>query len=369
MAAYKHKCGYTDTLINNCPIQVKKLDPKKVIIEIIGNEDKAIDSGAKGSIFNLKLNDNNAILKIFKSNHKDLISREICNQEVAAGHNISPHILDYWFCEEDPLKGAIIMENAGNMNFQDFIDQKSLIKIESKTDLIDALQIINAFLSLYFRLYVLNYIAKIFHRDLHLKNMMVSVDSNGFLEDLKIIDFGESEFSENIFSDIQKIISNTKDINEKNFLLGKFIKTIYADELMYVDFFVDRYIRKTQGLKPENHICELFYNKFIVEYIYNKFTNPTTSLWDIDTELIDNQIDAFRGDVSEFIEKNFGHLFKITEDNSLYVNSEDEEENEDEDDVYVFVKDYIKLPRLVLKDYKILKKKEDEIKKEKMRQK
>lgn len=299
----EYPCGRTDQKVI-CSVDVPRLNSIKNI-EI---SNFRIDGGNFGFIYPVTIKDGNkkenAILKVFKVNYSDLISREICNQQIAAGCGVSPLIYDYWFCKEKD-KGAIIMEKAGNMTLEHFLDLKSSINIDSEHKLIDALQIVKAIFSLLGLIILLNYKANIFHNDLHLKNILVSVDENGFLTNLKIIDFGESRNFSDTMVLIKNQICDESNIDKVFSNIETSIKSIFADIMMVFSFFVDRYYKQNDEIKQNNGICKLIYDKFILERIYYNFYDSRATMWGMKIEELFNELENFQMEVEEFILDNF----------------------------------------------------------------
>lgn len=321
MSANIYKCGYTAEIA-----KCKKNIPKKEegSYEIIINRE--MDSGANGIIYFVEIDGIQKILKITKAVHKDIFFSELCHQHIVSLVNIAPKIYDYWVCGDEDKRfvneenghGVIIMDYAGNMTLNSFIDEKSQIQINNKKDLINSLQIYIALFCLYVYICLLNYKLEMFHLDLHLKNIMVLTSNEGELLDIKFIDFGNSrdyEFNKELLDNSIREKSDSKFI-----YIGQYFNTLMADTLMVMDFFKDRYVsKKDSGFDFQTNIISNIVFKFFVEKtIYNKIISPTTNpfwvLYDEDDyDIIEEDYGTTLYDIIDELKRQFPDI--ITDDN------------------------------------------------------
>ncbi len=202
------------------------------------------------------LRDENRKHKMGNDDEPDLsryIHNEICLQNIAAYLNIAPKILDYWLCENTHT-GVIVMEIAGNINLLRYMDQ---IRENLDDPVMEPAMKIQKLYNLYFACKLL--IAKlmklnhnhIIHNDLHLENIFVTLNDEGNVTDVNIIDYGlatglkdklqrlTSKIRENI--EAGKIIKNIGLFNDfKEYALTDFTK-IYSEIKRKITEFMVRY--------------------------------------------------------------------------------------------------------------------------------
>jgi hypothetical protein len=346
-----YKCGYTDQ-VAFCKKEIPKKRKNSYRI-ILG---KNIDRGANGTIDMINVDGDDKILKITRSTHEDVFSLELCNQHIVSLEGLAPRIYDYWFCGDEEKKfvkkvnghGAVIMDYAGNITLKNFIDEKSQIRISTLNDIIDALQIYNALFCLYIYIYLLNYKLEIFHLDLHLSNIMVTVDNNRKLLDMKFIDFGNSRNFTDVKNALDENIINHQ--NESKFVyIGQYFNTLMGDILMSMSFFKDRYVSKLESeLQVQtNLISEVVFEFFVVKTVFNKIITPNLNPFggfynEDDFDEIESEFDITLDDIVDNLKERYPDI----------VNTDNED----------LIKGKVKIPKSIRRSIKnVLKKKENKL--------
>lgn len=259
-----YPCGYSSEIIE-CSVEIPKFDNS--VIEIY----EELGKGSFGKIYKVNFNGESAIMKISRedSGGKISASREICNQNIASVYDISPKILDYWFCSEKKNNFSFVMEKAGDMTLEKFFGGVMYIDAyKNENTFRRSIQVVNAIMMLYYKILVLNYVCHIIHLDLHDQNIMVTVGDEYSITDLKFIDFGKSERndeeSETIVELEDEIIDNI-DIDNRR---------LFHDQIIFFLQYRDSYAHE----EYKNPFFMIVYNTFVKEYIFDSFENNVLDL-------------------------------------------------------------------------------------------
>lgn len=260
-----------------------------------------IDVGADGDIYigENKSNPNKSyIIKYIRnSQNRKQINNEICYQQRSAEIDLSPKVIDAWFCDKSETTGVIVMDKAGNFNTKVYISILKKYKDQTKQNFIKFLNLVKVFILIIIKTYKMN-TRGVFHNDLHLGNITIKIDDNWNPEDIFIIDFGKSESWKSMIDVLYKIPENDivsmLDYTDK---IQRTYKSLYADRnapFLFLKELID------ENMNPILYdVINFILEKLYKEIIYKQYTGNFAS-WDMDLgiQLIDN----FPPEIEEFIE-------------------------------------------------------------------
>jgi serine/threonine protein kinase len=251
-----------------------------------------VDSGASGDIYYGKSDRNgriqNYIVKYIRNSEEDEISREICYQNLTSKYNISPKILDYWYCKGNK-SAIIIMEKVGNMTLYSYLEHLS-----KSDNLYSTLGLIKIFYILLNKILLMNDIG-IFHFDMHLKNVMVLIN-NDEIKDVFIIDFGKAYNTKEIVFPLFTEFNDMVNYLDK---IQKAYKSTYVDRLGIFEFlFV--WLKDTT-INPYLHkVIRFIEDKIYLELIYSNYTSLQKASWKLN---LDDYIDILKEDLNDFLKQ------------------------------------------------------------------
>lgn len=269
-----------------------------------------VDSGNYGKIFIASRKDGDDIfVKIIYSNNSEAekeIKHEVCYQHRASQYNISPKIIDYWWCGDCRNNALIAMENAGNSSLEKYLLFLSEIIIKDITSLKNALQVYRVMLTLFHRTLIMNRTCGIIHNDMHLKNIMLTMNNrNHTFSSLKIIDFGKSEDLKDTEEILDELVCDKrKNVYKKFDSVMLMNKGLIVDVMMPLEFFSDMFIKRRQykpSNPPKNIIFEWFYEDFIIDRHRDMYILSQGKQWipkDVDDH-IEDIIDGISGGLED----------------------------------------------------------------------
>ena len=263
---------------------------------------KQLDAGAYGAIFSANTNNGIVIVKVFSGSKQEII-HEICFQHLASLYKLAPVVLDYWICGDNDKKALLVMDYGGNTTLEAFIEDIAKTKISDKLSLTRSLQVYKAMINLYYLTLKLNMEVKIFHQDLHLRNVLLTVDKNGIITAMKIIDYGKSEH----WSDFEDVINSkiSQASLPDNFNgIAHMYKMLYADLMAPLEFYYEKFLLKNDTTAE--------YKNPVVRWVYNDYIKDRTSLlcllqkkgWYIENvkDEMDNIIEGVRMELGDRLE-------------------------------------------------------------------
>jgi serine/threonine protein kinase len=191
------KCNTLDEPIE-CPLPINKKPSEVSTWRLIK---KLSSHGAEGEIYLGYLNNPREVKIIKYVNIINLplpeaaqqIKNEVCLQNIAALFNIAPRIYDYWLCEERNT-AVIVMDKGGDFTLANYLNQIKLIldtPLDNNHKIKHVCNLYFAYKLIIMKLIKLNH-NYILHLDLHLENILVSVNDDNNVIDVHIIDYGKS---------------------------------------------------------------------------------------------------------------------------------------------------------------------------------
>ena len=192
------KCNILENTIE-CPLAINKVPTEQSLWKLV---EKISAQGTEGEVYLGYLTDETE-LKIIKyinimnlsmDQAREQIQNEVCLQNIAAIFTIAPPIVDYWLCEQTNT-AVIVMEKGGTITLNRYLQQVMEIldtpDINNNDKLKQVCNLYFAYKLTIMKLIKLNH-NYILHLDFHLENILVSLNENGDVIDVRIIDFGKS---------------------------------------------------------------------------------------------------------------------------------------------------------------------------------
>jgi hypothetical protein len=203
----------------------------------------------------------------------------------------------------------LIMEFGGNITLENFLKEIASIEITDLSSLTRALQAYRAMLAFHYQTLVLNNKAKILHYDLHLANVLVTLEDD-FVTNVKIIDYGKSErcddFIKNIKESVSKIKSSSQLFNEAAFIYNRTYEDILRPNNIYTYLFIgDEYPPDT----PPNNPVMKWIHQDIIKTIQRK---SLRSIDDIEDHFNEFQI-FIKMKLEDRLNKTYPHLVQDNE--------------------------------------------------------
>ncbi len=204
-------------------------------------------------------------IEYIKQEKDKIINNEICLQNIAADLNISPKIEDYWKCENSP-NAVIIMEKVSELTLTKFLHDvlKSMDEMGvGDTDISKIRKLYNVYIAIKFtiaKFIKLNH-NNIIQGDSHFNNVMVSLDGEGDVVNVHIIDYGKAKSIKQLSEEmIEKVaennrrglfLDNTKIINSYNDFIHHDINELLYNNKFGIKIRITEFERFVKDIEDE----------------------------------------------------------------------------------------------------------------------